>query len=158
MQITILQIGKTKHDFVQKAEVEYLKRLQAWAKVNVITLKEASTDSDSQSARQKAKDQEGERLIERLPDKTFLIVLDEIGKQFTSPDFAKIIEKNRDFEGANLTFVIGGPFGLSDTVRKRANLILSFSKLTFTHEMIRILLLEQIYRAFTIIFNKTYHY
>ena len=158
MQITILQIGKTKHDFVQKAEVEYLKRLQAWAKVNVITLKEASTDSDSQSARQKAKDQEGERLIERLPDKTFLIVLDEIGKQFTSPDFAKIIEKNRDFEGANLTFVIGGPFGLSDTVRERANLILSFSKLTFTHEMIRILLLEQIYRAFTIIFNKTYHY
>ena len=158
MQITILQIGKTKHDFVQEAEAEYLKRLQAWAKVNVITLKEASTDSDSQSARQKAKDQEGERLIERLPDKTFLIVLDEIGKQFTSPDFAKIIEKNRDFEGANLTFVIGGPFGLSDTVRKRANLILSFSKLTFTHEMIRILLLEQIYRAFTIIFNKTYHY
>ena len=158
MQITILQIGKTKHDFVLQAEAEYLKRLQTWAKVNVITLKESSTDSDSETARQKAKEQEGERLLESIPEKTFVIVLDETGKQFSSPDFAKLIQKKRDFEGANLTFLIGGPFGLSDAVRKRANLLLAFSKFTFTHEMIRMLLLEQIYRAFTIISNKTYHY
>lgn len=158
MQITILQISKTKHDFVLQAEAEYLKRLQAWAKVNVVTLKESSTDSDSATARQKAKEQEGERLLASLPEKTFLVVLDETGKEFSSPDFAKFVQKNRDFEGANLTFLIGGPFGLSDAVRKRANLLLSFSKFTFTHEMIRMLLLEQIYRAFTIISNKTYHY
>lgn len=158
MQITILQIGKTKHDFVLQAEAEYLKRLQAWVKVNIITLREISTDSDSETARQKAKIQEGERLLGSLPEKSFLVVLDETGKQFTSPDFAKLIQKNRDFEGANLTFLIGGPFGLSDAVRKRSNLLLSFSKFTFTHEMIRMLLLEQIYRSFTIISNKTYHY
>ncbi len=158
MQITILQIGKTKHDFVLQAETEYLKRLQTWATVNIVTLKEVSVDSDSKIARQKAKEQEGERLLGSLPGKTFLIVLDETGKQFTSPDFAKLIQKNRDFEGANLTFLIGGPFGLSEEVRKRSNLLLSFSQFTFTHEMIRMLLLEQIYRAFTIISNKTYHY
>lgn len=158
MQITILQISRTKHEFVAAAEAEYLKRLQAWAKVNVITLKESSTDSDSPAARQKAKSIEAANILEAIPKDTYLIALDEIGKQFTSPEFAKMIEKNRDFEGANLTFIIGGPFGLDEAVRKRANLLLGFSKFTFTHEMIRMLLLEQLYRAFTIISNKTYHY
>lgn len=158
MQITLIQVGKTKHQFVQQAEQEYLKRLSLNAKVKVITLKEASEISTSENARNNAKAQEATRILDAIPEHTFVIALDEHGKQFTSVEFAKLIEKNRDFEGANLTFIIGGPFGLHATVLEKTQLTLSFSKFTFTHEMIRMLLLEQIYRAFTIISKKTYHY
>lgn len=158
MQITIIQVGKTKHQFVQQAEQEYLKRLSPNAKINVITLKEASEISTSEAARNNAKAQEATRILDAIPQHTFVIALDEHGKQFTSQEFAKFIEKNRDFEGANLTFIIGGPFGLHQTVLEKTQLTLSFSKFTFTHEMIRMLLLEQLYRAFTIISKKTYHY
>jgi len=158
MQITLIQVGKTKHSFVQQAEQEYLKRLTINAKVNVITLKEASEISTSETARNNAKAQEATRILDAIPKHTFVMALDEHGKQFSSVEFAKLIEKNRDFEGANLTFIIGGPFGLHQTVLEKVQLTLSFSKFTFTHEMIRMLLLEQIYRAFTIISKKTYHY
>ncbi len=158
MHITIIQVGKTKHQFVQQAEQEYLKRLGISAKVNIITLREASEISTSDSSRESAKSQEAGRILEAIPDDSFVVALDEHGKQFTSVEFARFIEKNRDFEGGDMTFIIGGPFGLHQRVLERTNLTLSFSRFTFTHEMIRMLLLEQLYRAFTIITQKTYHY
>ena len=160
MKITIIQIGKTKHNFVQEAEQEYLKRLQPQSKIEIITLKEspAFEHSSSPSGRQKAKTEEAEAIIKNLRPISKIIALDERGKQLTSPDFAKQIEKFRDFEGADITFIIGGPFGLDQSVLDQAAIVLSFSKFTFTHEMIRMLLLEQLYRAFSILQNKTYHY
>ena len=154
MFITILQIGKTKHQFVSEAETEYLKRLFPFAKVDQNTLKEGK----SQTNIALTKEEESKTLIEHLPKDSFIIALDETGKNFTSREFADQIRKIRDFQGGKITFIIGGPFGLADSIKSKANLLLSFSKLTFTHEMIRMLLLEQLYRAFTIISNKTYHY
>jgi len=158
MQMQIIQVGKTKQSFFRDGEQEYLKRLQPSTEIKFVQLKELGIDSNSQALREKAVQEEGKAILEKLNDPGFLIVLDERGQQMTSPEFAQKITQIRDFQGGKITFVIGGPFGLSDLVRKRANLILSFSKFTFTHEQIRLLLLEQIYRAFTILANKTYHY
>lgn len=159
MKITILQIGKTKQSYFQEAEQEYLKRLQPHANINIITLKEASAPYDqNESTRGLAKQKEALGLLKHLPKDTYIIALDEHGKSQTSQQFASIILKNRDFEGANITFIIGGPFGLAEQIIKKAHLKLAFSSMTFTHEMIRTILLEQIYRAFTIISGKKYHY
>ncbi len=158
MQIRIIQVGKTKHSFVRDGEKEYLKRLTAFTNLEIIQLKEYGVDSDSPSMRAKAIEEEGKIILNHLNPRNFLIVLDEYGKQMTSQEFAGQINKIRDFEGGRLDLVVGGPFGLSATVKNSARLLLSFSKFTFTHEQIRLLLLEQIYRAFTILANKTYHY
>lgn len=159
MRITILQIGKTKSSYFQEAEQEYLKRLQPHAKIEIVTLKEASAPYDqNESTRGLAKQKEALDLQKHLPKDTFIIALDEKGKTLTSHAFADLLLKNRDFEGANITFIIGGPFGLAEQILKKAHLKLSFSSMTFTHEMIRTILLEQIYRAFTIISGKKYHY
>jgi 23S rRNA (pseudouridine1915-N3)-methyltransferase len=158
MQMQIIQVGKTKQSFFRDGEQEYLKRLQPYTDIKFIQLKELGIDSNSAALREKAQQEEGKAILDKLDNPGFLIVLDELGQQFASPQFAQKIGHIKDFEGGKITFVIGGPFGLSEEVRKRANLILSFSKFTFTHEQIRLLLLEQIYRAFTILANKTYHY
>lgn len=159
MKITIIQIGKTKQSYFQEAEAEYLKRLQAFADVKIVTIKEASAPYDqNESTRNVAKDKEALELAKHIPKDTFLVALDEHGKTMTSHQFADFILKKKDFEGANITFMIGGPFGLADQILKKAQLKLSFSPMTFTHEMIRTILLEQIYRAFTIMTGKKYHY
>jgi 23S rRNA (pseudouridine1915-N3)-methyltransferase len=154
VQINILQIGKTKHSFIQEAEAEYLKRLSPYAEVRIQTLKEGRVQNNPQVTRE----DEAKTLLQAVPKHTFLIALDEHGREFSSPDFARQIGEIRDFGEANLTFIIGGPYGLDESVRKKANLVLSFSRFTFTHEMIRVLLLEQIYRSFMILANKTYHF
>ncbi len=159
MKITILQIGKTRQSYFQEAEEEYLKRLRPFADVKIITLKEASAPYDqNESTRNVAKQKEALELQRHIPKDTFLIALDEHGKTMDSRQFADFLGKKRDFEGANVTFMIGGPFGLADQILKKAGLKLSFSPMTFTHEMIRTILLEQIYRAFTILAGKKYHY
>jgi len=159
MKITILQVGKTKNSYFQEAEAEYLKRLSAFADVKIITLKEATASYDqNESTRSVAKQKEAMDLQQHLPKDTFLIALDEHGKTMSSHEFATFLTKKRDFEGANITFMIGGPFGLAEQILKKAQLKLSFSPMTFTHEMIRTILLEQIYRGFTIMTGKKYHY
>ena len=159
MKITILQIGKTKQSYFQEAEAEYVKRLQPYADLKIITIAASSAPYDqSASTRGVASQKEAIQLQKHIPKDTFLIALDEHGKTFTSHQFADFILKKKDFEGANMTFMIGGPFGLAEQILKKAHLKLSFSPMTFTHEMIRTILLEQIYRAFTIIHGKKYHY
>ncbi len=159
MHIQIIQVGKTKNNFVREAEREYLMRLEGSTKVEVVTLRESHIDeSANKQLRSKAVEAEGKAILEALPKQSFLIVLDERGKSMDSLEFAQQLKKIRDFEGGKITIVIGGPFGLSDHVKSRANLLLSFSSFTFTHEIIRMLLLEQLFRAFTILQNKTYHY
>lgn len=162
MKIKIIQIGKTKHDFIKEAEAEYHKRLIPLIQVETITLKDQSTKSANNPAdieiikRKEAEEIEGR--INRFTGKQFIIALDENGKQYTSPQFAGLLAEIKDSGPGEITFIIGGCYGLHKNILNRADQLLSFSKFTFTHEMIRPLLLEQLYRAHTIIKGKKYHY
>jgi 23S rRNA (pseudouridine1915-N3)-methyltransferase len=159
MHIQIIQIGKTKNSYIREAEQEYLQRLEGFGRVEVTVLRESHiNESSNNQLRAKAVEAEGKEILEALPKQSFVVVLDERGKSMDSVEFAQKLKQIRDYEGGKITFVIGGAFGLSDHVRSKANLLLSFSSFTFTHEMIRMLLLEQLFRASTILGNKTYHY
>lgn len=167
MRIKIIQIGKTRQKYFQEAENEYLKRLQAYGEVDVLNLKEYSDLPAPEAKKREAEEilQALERFkagggkgARRAGESAQIVVLDEHGKGMDSPAFADFLRKIRDFGGGEAVFIIGGTFGLAKEVLDKANLVLSFSKFTFTHEMIRTLLLEQVYRAFTIIAGKKYHY
>lgn len=157
LHINIILVGKLKENYWLEAEKEYLKRLQAFAAVNIFEIREESfSEKDPVGL---VKEKEGKKIIEaleKIKDK-FVIVLEEKGKEFSSPNFAGQINKWGEINN-NLVFVIGGPLGISEEVRKKANTVLSLSQLTFTHQMTRVILLEQIYRAFMINGGRKYHY
>jgi 23S rRNA (pseudouridine1915-N3)-methyltransferase len=159
VKITIIQVGKTKHSFFQEAEVEYLKRLKSLVTIQTITLKEAEIPKgDPEAGRKLVKAKEAAEIIKNISKDSYIIALDERGKQFTSLEFAGFLNERMQQSTKNLIFIIGGPYGLDEIIKSQAKLQLSFSKFTFTHECIRTLLLEQIYRARTILGGKTYHY
>ena len=165
MKITIVQVGKTKEAYFREAEEEYLKRLRLFADVKILTLKEVSINKgNSGAARDEVKNKEAVEILKAIStagaggNGAYLVALDEHGKQMDSMAFSGFLLKNRDFGGGNICFVIGGCYGLGEEILNKADYKLSFSSLTFTHEMIRTLLLEQIYRAFTLITGKNYHY
>lgn len=159
MRIQLIQVGKTRSSYLYNAEKEYLKRLQPFTVLKVITIKEiAVTKGESSAAQEIVKKKEAKVILKNLPKESYTIALDEHGQQLTSQEFAQFIRKKRDFEKANLTFIIGGCYGLAPEILQKVNYKLSFSALTFTHEMIRTLLLEQLYRAFSILSGKAYHH
>lgn len=156
IRINIITLGKLKESYWREAEVEYLKRLGAFVKLNIVELKEESfTEKDPPEM---IKQKEAEKILGAIKNigSTFLIMLEEKGKQYSSPEFSKQIIKWSD--NNSLTFVIGGPLGLDPELVKKANATLSLSPLTFTHQMTRVILLEQIYRAMMIGQNRKYHY
>jgi len=155
MRIKIIRIGKNKDKYIIDAENEFLKRLKPFFQIEIFNLKEIS--ASKAFTKEHAKESEAEEILKMLEKNDFVISLDEKGKEFTSIDFSKVIQKYKDI-GQNLTFIIGGPYGLTQKIREKSQLILAFSKMTFTHQMIRILLLEQLYRAICIITGKEYHY
>jgi 23S rRNA (pseudouridine1915-N3)-methyltransferase len=156
MKIAIIEIGKTRQKFLLDAEREYLKRLIPFARISVITIKDQG-EAVSESQKTLLREKEAKIIEQKIPEDSFVIALDEKGTQFSSTKLSDFIKEKRD-KSIPLCFVIGGVYGLSDTVKNKADILLSFSKFTFTHEMIRTLLLEQIYRSFTIINGKKYHY
>ena len=157
MKIKIYAIGKIK-DFYKTGCDEYLKRINSYCKVEVIELKdEPISDSPSEAEIKKAKSIEGERVIKLLRPGEYLIGLDLNKKELDSPEFSKYLLKKLEDNGSNVSFVIGGSYGLSDELKKRVNDSISLSKFTFLHQMSRLILLEQIYRSFKIINNETYH-
>jgi 23S rRNA (pseudouridine1915-N3)-methyltransferase len=154
MKINILALGKSKQSFIENGLQEYLKRLSKYVQISFIELPDIKlTKSNTIKI---VKNKEAEILLRNINERDFVIALDENGKQFSSIDFAKYLEELKT--KPNLVFIIGGVYGLSNEVVERANLVLSFSKFTFTHQMIRLLLIEQIYRSFTILEGKKYHY
>lgn len=153
MKIHIIQIGKTKDKNIEELVLEYIKRTSLYAKVKFTTLNEEKLTSSK--TKEKIIQIEGEKILKNISSE-FVVALDEKGKQFASTDFAGIIKKQKD-AGQKITFIIGGAFGLSNNVKAKANLTLSLSKMTFTHEMARLFLMEQVYRAFSIIAGKGYH-
>ncbi|MBN1327694.1 MAG: 23S rRNA (pseudouridine(1915)-N(3))-methyltransferase RlmH [Candidatus Cloacimonetes bacterium] len=154
MKIRVLCPGKTRQDFLAAGMEEYLKRIRKYTPIQVEIIPDASRSQSADIMQVKAK--EAVIINSRLNEGDYLICLDEQGKQFSSPEFAGLL-KNISSE-KNITFIIGGVYGLAEEIRDKCNLVLSFSKFTFTHQMIRLLLLEQIYRGFTIIEGKKYHY
>ncbi len=157
MNINIICIGKLKEKYWQAAIQEYLKRLGSYCKVQIIELKETKLPSNpSSSDEKKVIETEGERIIERINETDFVISMEIEGEELSSDELAKKIEKV-SFEKSTIDFVIGGSLGLSDRVKKRADMSLSFGRITLPHQLARVVLAEQIYRAFKIINNEKYH-
>ncbi len=150
MNIRIISPGKTKQRFIQDGIDEYMKRLKPFAKIDWIATPDQALRKTNTI--EIVKQTEAEHILKRI-EPGFTIALDEHGKEMTSPELADLLSKHD-----RIQFVIGGVYGMSDEVRKKSDLVLSFSRFTMTHQMIRLVLVEQIYRAFTILQNKKYHY
>lgn len=153
MKLRFVWIGKTKRVPVRQLIQEYLDRLGRFAQVEVIELRDR--DDVGGDAR-RIVDKEGEDILSRTPNDQFVVALDERGREMDSIKLAEFVEKHRVAGTKQMTFIIGGHNGLSDAVRQRADLVLALSRMTLTHEFARVLLIEQVYRAFTIIHDLPY--
>ena len=159
MKIRIVAVGKLKEKYLREGVAEYEKRLAPFASVELLeTREEYMAENPSEAQRQQTLAKEGERLLHLVPERSFLIVLDVKGKLLSSEALAKELASLALQGQSDLTFLIGGAFGLSPAVRDRADLRISFSPMTFTHQMVRLLLYEQIYRAFKINRGEKYHW
>jgi 23S rRNA (pseudouridine1915-N3)-methyltransferase len=154
LKIKLLVVGKLKESSWQEAQADFIKRLSPFARIELIEVAPESTTATAGAER--SMKLEGERLISRLDTDSFIVALDRLGKEIGSLDLAKLLREEGD-GGRELTFIIGGAEGLDVAVLARANKKISLSKMTFTHEMARVFLLEQLYRAATILAGKTYH-
>lgn len=155
MKITLLCVGKTKSAALQTVEQEYIKRLQPYVQVKMVVLDDEPMRKGADPL--KAGVIEGERLVKALKNAPYPIGLDPKGKMYTSEQFAIFLENLRDREG-NCTFVIGGATGLSSDVKKQMHGLIALSSMTFTHEMVRTIFLEQLYRSTMIQNKKSYHH
>jgi len=157
MKIKIYCIGKIKEQYLKDGINEYLKRISAYSNIEIIEVADSKVkDNPNSSDIEKAKNEEGERVLKLLKN-DYIIGLDLNKKEQTSEEFAEFLQSKLVEGGSNVSFVIGGSYGLSDALKKRCNTSISLSKLTFLHQMTRLILLEQIYRAFKILNNETYH-
>ena len=149
--IKLITIGSIKEKYLKDAIEEYKKRLSKYTNLEIIELKDEGLVEI-----EKAKALEAEKIEKHLNDKDYIITLEIEGKEYNSLEFAEKI-RTIQIENSNLVFIIGGSYGLADTIKNKAKLHLSFSKMTFPHQLFRVLLLEQIYRSYKIINNENYH-
>lgn len=154
MNLRVIQFGRTKEDWLKEAIAEYLKRLRPMMSLDIVELPDTSISKAGTV--EKVKSAEATTCLSRISDDDFVVVLDEHGEQKTSLEFSSFLTSLSDKR--NVVFVIGGVYGLDGIVLKRANSCFSLSPLTFTHQMARLILLEQIYRALMIKSNRKYHY
>ncbi len=158
MKITIACVGRIKEKYLVAGIDEFSKRLTPFCKLETLSIsEERMPDNPSAAEKQQVLERETQRLMAIIPDNSYVILLDVIGKQLSSPELAAKIDSLTLSGRSHLTFVIGGAFGYTDALRCRADMALSFSRMTFTHQMIRLLLVEQIYRAFKISRGEPYH-
>ncbi len=156
MNITLVLVGRTTQEPLQKLIDTYVGRLQHYATFQVETIKDLTANNLTTD---QIKAKEGELILKKIPSSAYLILLDERGKMYSSVDFATFLQQtNQTYPSKNICFVVGGAFGFSQNVYARADAMLSLSKMTFTHQMIRLLFVEQLYRAFTIINGEKYHH
>lgn len=159
MKITIVCAGKIKEKYLSAGIAEFMKRLKPFAQVEIREIhEEKMPDSPSDAEKEQVLTREGEKLLKLVPEGSYLFVLDVFGREKSSEELAASIDKLGLSGRSNITFLIGGAFGLSSEVRKAADELLSFSQMTFTHQMVRLLLVEQIYRAFKINRGEKYHW
>ena len=158
MKIKIYAIGHLKETYLKQGINEYLERLKPYAQVEIVEVNDESiVQNPSLKEIEIAKDKEGQRILKLLKNDEYVIGLDLVKKQPTSPEFAKYLEDKFVLGGSNISFVIGGSYGLSDELKKRCQDRIGLSNMTFLHQMTRLILLEQIYRAFKINRNEVYH-
>lgn len=158
MNITLITVGKIKEKYLKDAIDEYTKRLSRYCKLEIIELSDEKTpDNASEKEELQIKEREGKNILSKIKDNVYVVAMDLKGKHVNSEEFAGFID-NLGVEGnSNLVFIIGGSLGLSQEVLKRANYKLCFSKMTFPHQLFRVMLLEQIYRGYRIIKGEPYH-
>ena len=149
--IKIITVGYLKEQYLKDAIAEYLKRLRKYTNIEIVEVKD-----EGLVEKEKALKLEEEKILKYIQDKDYIITLEIEGKELDSVEFANKLDKIQ-LEYSNITFVIGGSYGLSNILKEKANYHLSFSRLTFPHQLFRVILLEQIYRAFKIINNEEYH-
>ncbi|MBR3210395.1 MAG: 23S rRNA (pseudouridine(1915)-N(3))-methyltransferase RlmH [Bacilli bacterium] len=149
--IKIITVGQIKEAYLKDAIEEYKKRLSKYTNLELIEVKDEGIVEE-----EKALKLEAEKIEKYLNPKEYVITLEIEGKGYTSIEFAEAIRKIQ-MENSNITFIIGGSYGLAESIKQKANMHLSFSKMTFPHQLFRVLLLEQIYRAFKINHNESYH-
>ncbi len=158
MKITILCVGKVKEKFYRDAIGEFAKRLGRYCKLDIIEVSDEKTDEQAtQTEIDIVKSKEGERLLKNIKDDAYVFCLAIEGSQLDSVELSRKMDKLMSSGKSHIYFVIGGSLGLSDAVLKRADYKLSFSKMTFPHQLMRVILLEQIYRSFRISNNEPYH-
>lgn len=158
MNISIVTVGKLKEKYLKQGIEEYLKRLSAYAKVEIIEVAdEKAPETLSESEMEQVKQKEGERILAKLHPDTHVIALAIEGKMYTSEQFSAHIDQLATYGKSKIAFIIGGSLGLSSQVLKRADETLSFSKMTFPHQLMRLILLEQVYRVFRIMKGEPYH-
>ena len=158
MRITVIAVGKIKEKFYRDAVAEYEKRLGRYCKPEMIQVEDERTpDKADTKLTELVKKKEAERILKYLREDAFVVVLDIRGKAYDSEEFAAQIESLATRGVSHIQFVIGGSLGLHEEVCKKADLTVSFSKMTFPHQLMRVILLEQIYRAYRIISGEPYH-
>lgn len=158
MQITIICIGKLKEKYWKDAVIEYSKRLSKYCKLDIVELPdEKAPETMSDAQQQQVIQKEGQKILKAIKSDSIVIALAIKGKMFSSEQFACQIEQYTVEGKSHITFIIGGSLGLSDEVMNKSDTAISFSAMTFPHQMMRVILLEQIYRAMKIIKNEPYH-
>lgn len=154
MKLCLLCVGRLSLGYLREGAGDFEGRLKRYAPLRVVELKEEKGGKQDPAY---IREQEGRRILDRIPDGSFVVALDERGRSLTSEGLAELLERHMLQATPELTLIIGGAYGLSDAVRQRADLILSLSAMTLTHQMARLLLLEQLYRGYTILRNEPYH-
>ena len=158
MKITVITVGKIKEKYLKDAIAEYSKRLSRYCKLEILEVADEKTpDGASEIVEEKKKEKEGERILKLIKEDAYVITLEISGKMLTSEELADRIETLGIQGKSHLVFVIGGSIGLGREVLRRSDYALSFSKMTFPHQLMRVILLEQIYRSYRIINGEPYH-
>ncbi|WP_267247536.1 23S rRNA (pseudouridine(1915)-N(3))-methyltransferase RlmH [Streptococcus sp. Marseille-Q5986] len=158
MKIKVVTVGKLKEKYLKDGIAEYTKRISRFAKLEMIELADEKTpDKASELENQKILETEGARILSKVGERDFVVVLAIEGKTFSSEDFSKQLEQASIKGYSTLTFIIGGSLGLAPVVKNRSNLSVNFGRLTLPHQLMRLVLVEQIYRAFTIQQGSPYH-
>ena len=158
MKITLITVGKIKEKYLKDAIAEYSKRLSRYCKLEIIEVADEKTsDNASETVEDGIRDKEGERILKYVKDDAYVVTLEIKGKLLTSEELAEKIDKLGIQGTSHIIFIIGGSIGLGKEVLKRSDYALSFSKMTFPHQLMRVILLEQIYRSYRIISHEPYH-
>lgn len=156
MIIRLVAIGKTTSPYLQTGVADYVQRLQHYLRFEYVEIPDVKISKGM--SEQQVKEKEGDAIMRQLEAGSYVVLLDEAGKTFSSIRFADHLQKRFNSGGKSLVFVIGGPYGFSDAIKERANERLSLSPMTFSHQMVRLIAAEQIYRAMTILRNEPYHH
>ncbi|HAN19543.1 MAG: 23S rRNA (pseudouridine(1915)-N(3))-methyltransferase RlmH [Bacteroidetes bacterium GWC2_33_15] len=156
MKVKLVMIGKTDLDYIKSGIAEYEKRLSFYIPFSSIVIQDIKNTKKLNENQQKQK--EGELILDQIKDGDYIVLLDEKGKEYSSVEFSGFVEKQMIAGTKNLVFIIGGPYGFSEDVYSRAKSKLALSKMTFSHQMVRLIFMEQLYRAMTIIRGEPYHH